>query len=185
MQAMIEALLEYARIDSKPKSFVPTDLSQACNAAIEMLHPAIAEADARIELGALPTVIGDNVQLAQLFQNLIANAIKYRSAAQPVIRVSAAKTGNEQVVSIQDNGIGIDPANHNRIFEMFARLHEQSKISGTGIGLATCRRIVQRHGGRIWLESTAGKGSTFKFALPATQRGWHRRAASRRAWPPE
>jgi PAS domain S-box-containing protein len=165
MTDIIEALLEYARIDSKPKAFTTVDLSQACSTALEMLHTSITQTGARVEVGTLPTVMGDAVQLVDLFQNLIANALTYRNEAPPELRISAARTGSEHVICVQDNGIGIAPADHERVFEMFKRLHAQSKIPGTGIGLATCRRIVERHGGRIWLESALGKGSTFRFTL--------------------
>jgi signal transduction histidine kinase len=167
MMDMIEGLLEYARVDSKPKEFDKVKLAQACNMALEMLQTAIVESGGRVDLGTLPTVMGDSVQFTQLFQNLVANALTYRSEAPPLIRISAERKRNEHVISVQDNSIGIAPESHEHIFEMFKRLHAQSKISGTGIGLATCRRIVERHGGKIWLESAVGKGSTFKFSLPA------------------
>ncbi len=167
MQEMIETLLQYARIDSKAKEFARVDLSQVCNTAIEMLNASIAETGARVDVEPLPVVMGDSVQLVELIQNLIANALTYRSEAPPRIRISVVRTDKEHIISVQDNGIGIEPANHDKIFEMFKRLRAQDKIPGTGIGLATCRRVVQRHGGRIWLESEAGKGSTFRFALPA------------------
>ena len=171
MQEMIETLLQYARIDAKAKEFVRVDLSQICNAALEMLDASITETGARVELEPLPVVMGDSVQLIELVQNLIANALAYRSKAPPRIRISAVRTDSEHIISVQDNGIGIEPADHDKIFEMFKRLRAQDKIPGTGIGLATCRRVVQRHGGRIWLESEAGKGSTFRFALPALPAG--------------
>ena len=167
MQEMIETLLQYARIDAKAKESTRVDLSQVCNTALEMLNASIEEAGARVEVEPLPVVMGDSVQLVELIQNLIANALAYRSEAPPRIRISAARTGKEHVISVQDNGIGVEPANYDKIFEMFKRLRAQDKIPGTGIGLATCRRIVQRHSGRIWLESEVGKGSTFRFALPA------------------
>lgn len=168
MQEMIETLLQYARIDAKAKEFAAVDLSQVCNTALEMLNASIAETGARVDVEPLPVVTGDSVQLVELIQNLIANALAYRSEAPPRIRISAVRTEKEHIISVQDNGIGIEPADHDKIFEMFKRLRAQDKIPGTGIGLATCRRVVQRHGGRIWLESEVGKGSTFRFALPAT-----------------
>lgn len=166
MQEMIETLLQYARIDSKAKEFAPVDLSQVCKTALEMLDASIAETDARVEVGRLPVVMGDSVQLVELIQNLVANALAYRGDAPPRIRISAERTDKEHIISVHDNGIGIDPASHDKIFEMFKRLRAQDKIPGTGIGLATCRRVMQRHGGRIWLESEPGKGSRFSFALP-------------------
>ena len=128
---------------------------------------SIEEADARVEAAELPRVRGDQRQLAQLLQNLIGNAIKYRGDAAPVVRIDAEPQGSFWVFSVRDNGIGIEPRFHERVFEIFKRLHEQGRFEGTGIGLAICARVVQRHGGRIWVESEPGRGATFKFTLPA------------------
>ena len=115
----------------------------------------------------LPTVFADGSQLVQLFQNLVGNAVKYHGAEPPRIHVSAKHDGDEWIFSVQDNGLGIDPKYFEKVFVMFQRLHGREEFSGTGIGLTVCKKIVERHGGRIWVESELGKGSTFYFALPA------------------
>jgi light-regulated signal transduction histidine kinase (bacteriophytochrome) len=127
-------------------------------------------------VGELPVVVGNRTQLVQLFQNLLGNAIKYRGEHAPRIRVAADLKDSEWVFSIADNGIGIDPKHHEQIFEVFRRLHTQDAFPGTGIGLAVCRRIVQRHGGRIWVESERGKGSTFLFTIPDARSSDHESA---------
>jgi signal transduction histidine kinase len=120
-----------------------------------------------LDVGDLPIVNADNVQLTRLFQNVISNAIKYNGQAQPVVRIKADRLGAMWIISIEDNGIGIAPEHHKSIFEMFHRLHSRGKYEGTGIRLALCSKIIERHGGRIWVESEVGKGSTFRFTLPA------------------
>ena len=117
-------------------------------------------------------VLGDEVQLIQLFQNLVANAIKFRSQESTQIQVSAERRGQEWVFAIKDNGIGIAPEHQERIFSIFQRLHHRSEYPGTGIGLAICKKIVERHGGRIWVESQPGKGSTFYFSIPEAEPIW-------------
>jgi len=114
----------------------------------------------------LPTVMADGMQLVQLFQNLISNAIKFHGEERPRIHISAKQEENEWVLSVRDNGIGIDPEYHERIFLIFQRLHGRGEYAGTGIGLAICKRIAERHGGRIWVQSELGKGSTFYFTIP-------------------
>ena len=126
----------------------------------------IKEKKATISHDTLPEVMVDSTQLIQVFQNLILNGIKFHSEEAPKIHIAAEKKANEWVFSVQDNGIGIDPQYSKRIFEIFKRLHTREKYSGTGIGLAICKRIVEGHGGRIWVESELGKGSTFYFTLP-------------------
>ena len=116
---------------------------------------------------SLPTVFADGAQLVQLFQNLVGNAIKYHGADPPRVHVSAKNGGEEWTFSVRDNGLGIDPRYFDKIFVMFQRLHGREEFSGTGIGLTVCKKIAERHGGRIWVESEPGKGSTFYFALPA------------------
>ena len=124
---------------------------------------------AQITSGELPEVMGDRSQLEQLLLNLVGNAIKYRGPAAPVIHVAVESTRDEWLVSIRDNGIGIAPKHHQQVFEIFKRLHDLKEYPGTGIGLAVCRRVVNRHGGKIWVESNAGEGSVFYFTLAKEQ----------------
>ncbi|MBI3979820.1 MAG: GAF domain-containing protein [Chloroflexi bacterium] len=166
MQALIVDLLTYARVGRKGEAFSPTDAGAALSAALANLRLAIDDSGAVVSRGDLPTVLADEVQLVQLFQNLIDNAIKFRSKAPPDVRVCAASTPEEWVFSVRDNGIGIDPEYHDRIFAIFRRLHSREEYPGTGIGLAVCKRIVERHGGRIWVESEHEKGATFCFSIP-------------------
>jgi len=130
---------------------------------------AIEESGAVITQDPLPMVLGDEVQLIQLFQNLVANAIKFRGQEAPQIHVCAESREQEWVFAIKDNGIGIAPEHQERIFSIFQRLHHRSEYPGTGIGLAICKKIVERHGGRIWMESQPGKGSTFYFSIPEVE----------------
>ncbi|MCW3987362.1 MAG: ATP-binding protein, partial [Candidatus Bathyarchaeota archaeon] len=125
------------------------------------------ENEALVTHDPLPTVFADESQLVQLLQNLIDNGVKFRSEKPPHIHVSAMKKGSEWVFSVRDNGMGIDPQYHERIFEVFQRLHTGEEYSGTGIGLAICKKVVERHGGRMWVESQPGEGSTFYFTLQA------------------
>jgi light-regulated signal transduction histidine kinase (bacteriophytochrome) len=122
-----------------------------------------------VATGSLPAARADATQLTQLFQNLIGNAIKYRNERKPEVQVAAARVENRWVFSVQDNGIGIEPQYFERIFQMFQRLHTRKQYTGTGVGLAICRKIVERHGGRIWVESQPGKGSAFLFTIPRAE----------------
>jgi light-regulated signal transduction histidine kinase (bacteriophytochrome) len=131
-----------------------------------MLKTSIEESEAEVTVGELPVVNGDASQLSQLFQNLIGNAIKFVDSGMPRIRVSAEREDDVWHFAVVDNGIGIDPAHVDRIFAVFQRLHGRGEYPGSGIGLAICKRIVERHGGRIWVESEQGKGSTFNFTIP-------------------
>ena len=167
MKSLIDALLSFSRVvnlETKPFAEVPMD--GALDWACMNLQLVIEESKARITHDELPTVIGDHVMLVQLFQNLIGNSIKYRSDKAPTVHVSAVRNDREWEFSVRDNGIGIDPQYHDRIFGVFKRLHGR-EIPGTGIGLAICQRILQKHGGRIWVNSQPGAGSEFKFTLPA------------------
>lgn len=170
MQQLIQDLLSYSRLNTTKKipHFVLAEA--ACKSAVQNLKDAISAADASICVHKLPAVLADPVQLTQLFQNLIGNAIKYRSDRPPKITVSAAGAESQWVFSIQDNGIGIEDKYFDRIFQMFQRLHTRNEYPGTGIGLAICRRIVERHGGKIWVESQCGHGSTFFFSFPRAER---------------
>jgi two-component system CheB/CheR fusion protein len=166
MNALISDLLEYSRVTSRGKPFVPTDMNEVLNGVLKNLSLMIHENDATVEAGALPVVSVDGQQMALVFQNLISNAVKFHDNQVPIVFISAARQGNEWVFSVRDNGIGIDPEYDEKIFEIFQRLHSRLDYPGTGIGLAICKRIVERHGGRIWVESELGKGSTFFFTIP-------------------
>jgi light-regulated signal transduction histidine kinase (bacteriophytochrome) len=144
------------------------DLGSVMTEAIANLHVAIEESQARIECDTLlPTVMSDRGQMVQLFQNLIGNAIKYRHSRSPEVHVQAVTNGaSSWMFRITDNGIGFDPKQADRIFMIFQRLHTRQEYSGTGIGLAVCKKIVERHGGKIWADSKPGEGSTFSFTMP-------------------
>lgn len=167
LQGMINAILAYSRVGTKGKDFEPTDCEAVIERTLASLRVAIEESGAVVTHDPLPTVMGDARQLGQLFQNLIGNGVKFRNEKPPVIHVSCKREGKEWLFSVKDNGIGIDPKDGQRIFSLFQRLHTRAEYPGTGIGLAVCKRIVERHGGRIWVESEAGEGSTFHFTLQA------------------
>jgi light-regulated signal transduction histidine kinase (bacteriophytochrome) len=166
MQSLIEALLTYSRVGTRPREIGPTDAGAAVDAALADLKRSIDEAGAEIRRGPLPIIQADSAQLAELFQNLIGNAIKFRLEDPPRVEIAARRAGSEWIFSVADNGIGIDPAYFDRIFQVFQRLHGLEAYPGTGIGLAVSKRIVDRLGGRIWVESAPGKGSTFYFSVP-------------------
>ena len=166
MQRLINDLLAYSRVGTRGKEFEPTDCSAFFDQALANLKVTIEESGAVVDRGPLPTVMADKLQIGQLLQNLIGNAIKYHGDEPPRVHVSAEQKGNEWVFSVRDNGIGIDPQFAERIFVIFQRLHNREKYPGTGIGLAICKKIVERHGGRIWLESQVGSGATFYFTIP-------------------
>ena len=166
MQRMIEDLLAFSRVGTRGKPLQPTDANVALDHALSNLQVAIEEARAVVTHDPLPTVMADETQLVQLFQNLIDNAVKFRGKDPPRCHVSAQDNGNAWVFSVRDNGIGIDPQYFDRIFVIFQHLHPARRYQGTGIGLSICKKIVERHGGRIWIESQKGKGSTFFFSIP-------------------
>jgi PAS domain S-box-containing protein len=166
MQNLINDLLEFSRVTTKAREFEPTDCKLLLDQVLFDLDVSIKENEASISYSTLPVVMADSIQLAQVFQNLISNAIKFRSDKAPEIEISAKKKADEWLFSVQDNGIGIDPKFSERIFEVFKRLHKKEEYPGTGIGLSICKKIVERHGGHIWVESEPGKGSTFYFTLP-------------------
>ena len=166
MQQLINDLLTYSRVGTKGREFEPTDCEIILEQALENLQIAIEEKNATVTHDPLPTVLADSVQLGQLFQNLIGNAIKFQGPESPHVHVSASRNENGWVLSVRDNGIGIAPEYAERIFVIFQRLHTREKYPGTGIGLAVCKKIVERHGGRIWVESKPGKGAAFYFTLP-------------------
>ena len=166
MQTLINDLLAYSRVGTRGKEFEATDCEAAFDQALANLKTAIEECSAVVTHGPLPTMMADRMQIGQLLQNLIGNAVKYRGAEPPQVHVSATRSGNEWVFSVRDNGIGIDPQFAERIFVVFQRLHTRDEYPGTGIGLAICKKIVERHGGRIWVESQVGSGATFYFTVP-------------------
>ena len=174
MELLIKNVLSYARITTQARPFKDVPLGAALDAALSNLSASIDECRAEIKADVLPTVRGDEVQLVQLFQNLVENAVKYRGNEKPRVTISARKTdGTEKSneiqgwrITIADNGIGIDPRHHEKIFLIFERVRREEQYAGTGVGLAICKKIVERHGGRIWIESESGKGSKFSFTLP-------------------
>ncbi|MBF0269572.1 MAG: PAS domain S-box protein [Alphaproteobacteria bacterium] len=168
MSGMIQGLLEYSRVNRKGQSFRPVDLAQAAQDAMVNLALAISESAGTVDVQSLPTVNGDPGQLMRLMQNLIGNALKYRKPDEPPkVTISSARQDDHWTITVADNGIGIAPENTDRLFKVFQRLHSRTQYEGFGIGLAVCRRIVERHGGRIWVESETGQGSRFIFTLPA------------------
>jgi light-regulated signal transduction histidine kinase (bacteriophytochrome) len=170
MSQLIADLLAYSRVASKIRTVGPVDANRPLAAALSNLCATIEEAGATVTRDELPTVTADSGQLTQLFQQLIGNAVKFRSPDRPCrIHVGAERKEDQWVFSVRDNGIGIEPKQFDRVFVIFQRLHTREKYPGTGIGLAICKKIVERHGGRIWVESEPGAGSTFCFTLPETK----------------
>jgi signal transduction histidine kinase len=167
MRTLIHGLLHYARIESRGQPLLSVDANMVVKHAIANMSTLIEETHAEIRADKLPEVLGDEDQLVQLFFNLIGNAIKYRSAKVPLITVSAQCANREWEFSVEDNGIGLDMQHSDKIFALFQRLHSRKDYEGVGIGLALCKRIIERHNGRIWVESEPAKGSTFHFTLPA------------------
>jgi PAS domain S-box-containing protein len=166
MHALINDLLTYSRLGTRTKTFGPVDCSALLRTVLKNLEVSVRETAAVIQVGVLPTISGDESQLSQLFQNLISNALKFHGPRPPEISISAEFEAPDWRFEVRDNGIGIDPKYHERIFVVFQRLHGREEFPGTGIGLAICKRIVEHHQGRIWVESTLGKGATFRFTLP-------------------
>jgi PAS domain S-box-containing protein len=171
MQRLIDDLLAYSRLENPGRPSMPTPVVDALRDTLSDMRVVIQDNAAQIEYGALPTVLVDPIQLTQLFQNLLSNAIKFRREEPPRIELAAEQEGGMWRISVRDNGIGIEKRYHDRIFQMFQRLHERSKYEGNGIGLATARKIVERHGGTIGVSSMPGQGSTFSFTLPAAPTG--------------
>ncbi len=167
MQRIIEDLLQYSRVNTRGKPPKPTDSEKVLEGVLSDLEAAVEESDAEVTHDPLPAVMADEVQLGRLLRNLVGNAIKYRGEGPPRVHVSAERRNGDCLFAVRDNGIGIDPQYHDRIFVIFQRLGGRDDEAGTGIGLAVCKRIVERHGGRIWVESAEGQGSTFYFTMPA------------------
>jgi len=172
MKKLIEDLLAYSRVGSQGAALEPTRSGDVLGRVLEDMRARIESSGAIITHDAMPVVRADATQLGQVFQNLIANAVKFRGEGRtPKVHISAMKSGNECEFGVKDNGIGISPEYFERIFQIFQRLHTIEEYAGTGIGLAICKRIVERHGGRIWVESAPGAGSTFKFTIPQGRTG--------------
>lgn len=169
MQTLILDLLSYARLSTKGQSPQQIDAASVCEAALAQLRQSIQDKNAVVTVDPLPKVLGYGTQLTQLFQNLISNALKYCNRQRPEIHVSATAAADHWVFSVRDNGIGIEPQYFERIFQMFKRLHTREQYSGTGIGLALCKKIVARHRGQIWVESQPGLGSNFHFTIPRAE----------------
>ena len=166
MQMLINDLLDYSRVGTRGKEFVITEFDTVMKKTLGNLKKAIEESDAKVTIDPLPSLMVDGGQIGQLFQNLISNAIKFRDNEPPQIHISSEKNENKWTFSVRDNGIGIDPEYSSRIFEIFQRLHSKEEYPGSGIGLAICKKIVERHGGNIWIESEPGKGTSFYFSIP-------------------
>ena len=166
MQTLVQDLLAFSRVGRGGFNLKPVDLRPVLETVQQNLKAAIEESGAQVQFEQLPTVVADRSLLIQLFQNLVGNAIKFRGSTAPVIRVTAEKKAKEWTLSVRDNGMGIAPEHAEIIFVIFKRLHTHSEYPGSGIGLAICKKIVEQHGGRIWVESQPGQGCTFKFTLP-------------------
>jgi light-regulated signal transduction histidine kinase (bacteriophytochrome) len=168
MQRLINDLLTYSRLGTRGKPLKPTSSEIALEQALANLQMTIVESEAAVSHDPLPMIWADATQLVQLFQNLVGNALKFRGAQPLRVHISAEQREQEWLFAVSDNGIGIESQYAERIFVIFQRLHSQAEYPGTGIGLALCKRIVERHGGHIWVESQPGQGATFYFTWPAT-----------------
>jgi len=170
MRKLINDLLTYARVGTKTKDFEPINCNDIIKHTVTTLQTDIEKSGAIVTHDELPTILADDIQIDQLLQNLLGNSIKFRREEPPHVHISAEQKENKWIFSVCDNGIGIAPEDVDRIFEIFHRLHNTAEYPGTGIGLAICKKIVERHGGRIWVESERGKGSTFYFTIPIKKR---------------
>ena len=168
MRQLIDDLLSISRVSKQERPLEPIASEVSLNQALANLQEAASEVGAVVTHDPLPTVVADSAQLARLFENIIGNAIKYRSNKQPKIHVSAKRKNGDWLFLVRDNGIGIEPQYAERIFFLFKRLHNKSEYSGTGIGLTICKKIIDHHGGRIWVESELNEGSTLCFTIPET-----------------
>ena len=168
MQKLVQDLLAFSRVGRQSVALRSTDCNEVFEAALKNLEAAMQQSGAVARHAHLPVVIADSSQLIQVFQNLVGNAIKFRGSQPPVIRVDAEMKGKEWVFSVSDNGIGIAPEHAENVFEVFRRLHTRTEYPGNGIGLAICKKVIEQHGGRIWVESQVDHGSTFKFTFPVS-----------------
>jgi chemotaxis family two-component system sensor kinase Cph1 len=166
MQTLIQDLLAFSRAGRAGMEIQTVDCNALLEAALFALHTAMEESHVQVIHGDLPTVEGNRVQLQQVLQNLLGNAIKFHGSESPVIQVEAKRLGNEWFFSVSDNGIGIAPEHRDSIFTVFTRLHTRAEYPGNGIGLAICKKIVEQHRGRIWVEPQGKAGTTFTFTLP-------------------
>ena len=171
MQVLVQDLLAFSRAGRQDSALQNTDCNTVVQTALKNLQASVDDSKAKVVCEPLPVTVAHEMQLLQVFQNLIGNAIKFHGSNSPEIHISASKAGKEWVFSVADNGIGIDPEHANIIFAIFKRLHTRAEYPGSGIGLAICKKIIERQGGRIWVESQRGQGSTFKFTLPAREPG--------------
>ena len=167
MQSLINDLLAYSRVGRAERPESSVDLEEIFAQALVNVQVAIAESNGEVSHAPLPTVIGDKIELGQLFQNLLSNGLKFHGDRPARIRVTATRAPHAWTFAFRDDGIGIDPAHIDRIFIIFQRLHTRAEYPGSGIGLAIAKKVVERHGGRIWVESAPGAGTTFFFTLPA------------------
>ncbi len=166
MYTLINDLLEYSQIEARGRVFKPTDCSVVVSRVVEVLRPEIEQAGATVSHNGLPVVTGDAAQLTEIFEQLINNAIKFRGERPPIVQIWAERKKDEWLFAVRDNGVGIALQYMQRVFIIFQRLHVREQYPGNGIGLAICKKIVERHAGQIWVESTLGQGSTFYFTLP-------------------
>ncbi len=169
MQELINGLLSYSRINTRGAEFKPVDCNEVLKSVTDNLQFAIEESQAKLKIGPLPLIMADRTQIEQIFQNLIGNAVKFRGKDAPIVHVACQKKDSYWQFSVSDNGIGFDMAFAKRIFLIFQRLHSKTDYPGTGIGLAICKKIVERHGGSFSVDSVAGKGSVFSFTIPVTE----------------
>ena len=168
MERLISDLLAFSRVGTRGGAFSTANLNAILKEALQNLRVSIQSTQAKITCDAMPSLAADGTQVMQIFQNLIGNAIKFRSERPPEIHVGVQQQPGRWVFSVRDNGIGIEPQYFERIFQIFQRLHTRKHYPGTGIGLAICKKMVERHDGAIWVESELGQGSTFYFSLPET-----------------
>jgi light-regulated signal transduction histidine kinase (bacteriophytochrome) len=169
MRSLIDGLLSYSRVGRRTEKFEPVDLKELLDELLRDLQPAIRDAAAKVEIGPMPIVCGSRVLLGQLFQNLISNALKFKTNRAPIVAVHCDERDGDWEFAVADNGIGIESRHFDRVFQVFQRLHSRDQFPGTGIGLAICRKIVEQYRGKIWIESTPGEGTTFRFTLPKVE----------------
>ena len=170
MQNLISDLLALSRINTRGQDFAMTDFNEIMDKVLGRLQSRIKQKGATVDCGELPSAMADASQMESVFFNLVSNALKYNESQAPRVEIGWTQSDSRYRFSVKDNGIGISPRFFDRIFIVFQRLHGRRQYSGTGVGLTLCKKIVERHGGRIWVESEAGKGSTFFFTLPSQRR---------------